>query len=366
MKKIFLPLLVLAVFVSALIALTSCNEIDDLKFELNEDGTGYVLKSSTTTSAELVIPDTFAGKPVVAIADYAFESPMSSLKFVTIPNSVKSIGKSAFSSCLDLLSVTIGSGVEDIAENAFFGCKKLVEVINKSTLEITAGSEEYGYIGYYAYAVHTAESKIVKNEGFYFATLGGENYLLGHESVLNYNGSENKELVFPESYQGENYKIYDYAFVNCTKIAKITLSDGITAIGDKAFGSCYYLTDLVIPDSVKSIGESAFSGCVGLVTVKVGNSVEVISERAFYDCTKLESIVLSKSITAVEDSAFDECDAFETVYYCGDESDWENIDMSMWGLGKLKDASLYYYSEKAPEAEGDFWHYDKDGKVVLW
>ena len=49
----------------------------------------------------------------------------SGLTSVTIPNSVTSIGSSAFRGCNGLVSITIGSGVEGIGELAFAECKKL-------------------------------------------------------------------------------------------------------------------------------------------------------------------------------------------------------------------------------------------------
>ena len=32
----------------------------------------------------------------------------------------------------------------------------------------------------------------------------------------------------------------------------------------------------------------------------------------------------------------------------------------------LKNATRYYYSETAPEVEGNFWHYDENGNVAVW
>ncbi|WP_279168084.1 leucine-rich repeat domain-containing protein, partial [Muribaculum intestinale] len=64
-------------------------------------------------------------------------------KTVTIPNSVTSIGYSAFSGCSGLTSVTIPNSVTSIGERAFSGCSGLTSV--------TIGNSVTS-IGYYAFS----------------------------------------------------------------------------------------------------------------------------------------------------------------------------------------------------------------------
>ena len=64
---------------------------------------------------------------VTSIGNTAFYS-CSGLTSVTIPNSVKSIGNSAFCDCKSLTSVTISNSVTSIDEYAFSWCMKLKEI----------------------------------------------------------------------------------------------------------------------------------------------------------------------------------------------------------------------------------------------
>ena len=222
------------------------------------------------------------GNSIKLIGDSAFEM-CDSLTSVTIPDSVTSIGNYAFYSCDSLTSVTIGNSVTSIGSRAFCYCYKLVEVFNHSSLDITAGSYDYGDVAYYAIEVHKGESKIVNYNDYLFYTYDGVNYLFGYVG-------EDKTVVLPENYKGENYEIYNYAFYQSNDITSVIIPNSVTKIGSYAFSGCDSLTSVIIPDSVTSIGSHAFSHCDSLTSVTIGNGVTTIGDWAFFDCDSLTSI----------------------------------------------------------------------------
>ena len=114
------------------------------------DGT-VTITEYTGAGGDVVIPSTIDGMPVVGIGGY-FEGPGSpylyygafmfaGLTSVTIPDSVTSIGNSAFAYCSGLTSVTIPDSVTSIGDNTFEGCTRLTSVtIGNSVTSIGDGA----------------------------------------------------------------------------------------------------------------------------------------------------------------------------------------------------------------------------------
>ena len=92
--------------------LTSANihfsaETEELRYELNGDDNGYtVTGKGTATDTDIVIPSEYNGLPVTSIGNWAFYF-CTSLTSIVIPDSVTSIGFSAFDYCYSLTSITV-------------------------------------------------------------------------------------------------------------------------------------------------------------------------------------------------------------------------------------------------------------------
>ena len=217
---------------------------------------------------ELIIPDS-----VTSIGSSAFYN-CTGLTSIVIPDSVTSIGEGAFRNCTGLTSIVIPDSVTSIGYNAFYDCSN----ITKATIPTIAIDD------------------IPQNNLQEVIINGGESI-------------------------GNN------AFYDCTGLTSVTIGNSVTIIGDYAFYNCRGLTSVVIGNSVTIIGDYAFYNCRGLTSVVIGNSVTSIGEEAFANCTGLTSVTIPDSVISIGQFVFGDC--YKLTIYCeavskpsGWDSDW--------------------------------------------
>lgn len=127
---------------------------------------------------------------------------------------------------------------------------------------------------------------------------------------------ENKDITYFDELQYFTAlkRIPDRAFYKCSNLMRITLPEGIDAIGESAFEECVNLTLVNIPSSVRRIGGSAFCKCKNLsCPIVIPEGVRVIDEWAFFKCTYLPSITLPSTLTEIKRYAFLGCESLTNL-----------------------------------------------------
>ena len=244
----------------------------------NKDKSELITYPAGKTDSEYVIPNS-----VISIGDSAFEN-CTSLTSVTIPDSVTSIGRYTFENCTSLTSVTIPDSVTSIGSGAFSNCTSL------TSIEVSGNNKSYS----------SADGVLFNKDKTELITYPA--------------GKTDSEYVIPNSVTSIGYS----AFENCTSLTSVTIPNDVTSIGYGVFQGCTSLTSVTIPNSVTSIDSSAFSSCTSLIGITIPNSVTSIGYGVFQDCTSLSSVTIPNSVTSIGDSAF-----YNTAYY-NDESNWDN------------------------------------------
>jgi hypothetical protein len=105
--------------------------------------------------------------------------------------------------------------------------------------------------------------------------------------------------------------IGDSAFLDCSELTDVTISDGVTSIMSDAFSGCG-LTSVMIPEGVTSIGDYAFSYCGDLTSLTIPNSVTNIGHDAFWG-SGLTSVTIPDSVTIIGSDAFYGCSGLTSV-----------------------------------------------------
>ncbi|MGN0818006.1 MAG: leucine-rich repeat domain-containing protein, partial [Candidatus Coproplasma sp.] len=130
MKRIICTAFAALIGAAGAISLSGCDSTAEVCYTLSEDGTYYILSGISGNKRALKeydIPSTYGedNLPVKVIGDEAFFG--SSLRLVTIPDSVETIGIRAFMSC-DMTRVEIPQSVTEICYAAFADCTDLREI----------------------------------------------------------------------------------------------------------------------------------------------------------------------------------------------------------------------------------------------
>jgi len=75
--------------------------------------------------SDVVIPETYNGRTIASIANNGFEN-ITTLKSITIPNTITIIPDYAFNGCTNLQSCTMSNEITSIGAYAFNGCSNLL------------------------------------------------------------------------------------------------------------------------------------------------------------------------------------------------------------------------------------------------
>ena len=321
----------------------------------------------------IIIPNS-----VTSIGNSAF-SYCEKLTSITIPNSVTSIGENAFSSCTNLKSITIPNSVTSIGVWAFFHCSNLTSITIPNSVT-SIGNSAFSLCSNLTSITIPNSVTSIGEDAFSHCHIEKATLPAFALSLIP------KEHLSCVTIIDGATSISNDAFKGCSNLTSITIPNSVTSIGEKAFSGCSNLTNITIPNSVTSIGHSAFRECTNLTSITIPNSVTSIGDYAFHECSNLTSITIPNSVTSVGKSAFSSCFnltsiimpnsvmsigeyAFSgcsnlTSIYCFDN--WDNI-VGIKNAGISKEAKIFHYSEKKPSLKlfKRYWHY-VDGVPTEW
>lgn len=192
----------------------------------------------------------------------------SSLQKIALPNSVQTIGDSAFANTP--LTEFSGDGIKTIGNFAFAGCSLL------QTIELADGITEMGN-GVFSdcIALTTVRLPSLKKLGSY--TFSGASSL--------------QSVVF-----GDNASVTGTYTFTYTPVKSVILGKLVTEIGEGVFAGAEQLQTLTLPSDVTRIERYAFEGATALRSVNGIENVTYFGDYAFWN-TDLSSLTLTNAQT---------------------------------------------------------------------
>lgn len=265
---------------------------------------------------EIVIPQTVTYKGrtfrVTAFAGQTFKNPYISK--VTIPEGTEVIADSAFIYCNQNGIITIPKSVKKIGKAAFFpmlyidalvvdpenpyydsrgGCNAIIET---ATGTLLAGSNNsFVPDG----VVRIAQDAFVGAQGLKHLVLPASLKEIGEAAFVH---CGIKEIDIPEGVT----KLERYTFQYCENLQRVTLPQSLVTIGHAALSHCAY-NEIVIPDGVTTIEDYAFDCCEYLERAVIGRGVKSIGYAAFENCKRLKKVVShipADSLFVMDNSVF--------------------------------------------------------------
>ena len=206
---------------------------------------------------------------------------MESLKNITFLGDIESLG--GFANCKKLETVVFNGSVEEIYMDAFKNCESLKEFTIPETVKLIMGGA-------------------FKNSGLTSVIIPGnvESFTYDGDYCGAFEDCKNlTEVAFSES-NVKHLSISDDTFRNCTALKTVTLpekSDSIT-IGYRAFRDCKNLTTVNNTENITKIYGGAFRDCTSLESFTISEKTTMIGKNAFYGCTNLKNVTVNSKTKA--------------------------------------------------------------------
>lgn len=245
----------------------------------------------------------------------------SGLETVEIPGSVKRIKAWAFQSCSELKKITLSDGIESMEDCVIYDCPKIQSIIipktlklnnysvgfcpNLSSISVEPGNPHLDSRDNCNAIIETKTNTLL---------LGCKNTIIPNtvtqiatNAFKNYKGLK---IIIPKNVSS----IGEEAFIGCDSILSISVAsdnpffdsrDNCNAIIETATGKLIKGCDLTtIPRGVKSIEDRALQGCSKISRIILPEGLTSIGNYAFFGCDNLSDIKIPSTLTSIGRYAF--------------------------------------------------------------
>ena len=344
------------------LAFSAKEPADGSFFEVEVVEGGVKIIGYVGSDTVVVVPEVIGEYAVVAIGAEAFSG--SSIRAISLPDSITSIAKGAFAGCGTLSTmrlpfvgdgkdnknfgyifgadsydknalavptsldmVILGDGVTEISENAFAGCKSISAVVLPVDIESIGAFAFYECKDLVFVSRNTAVKEIGNYAFGYCSELYKAEFLLaesiGFGAFYECDSLSAIGLPFVGGTATEN-RFIGYIFgaeapeFNDNFVPRSLYSVSISArtckdIPDRAFASCTYISEFIFDMEIESIGTRAFYACRSIQSITLPEGLKTIGDDAFFGCDNLVSVEFGDGIESIGMQAFYGCKKLESI-----------------------------------------------------
>lgn len=312
------------------------SKIADITFST---GLKHIGNYAFRDASALIHADLPEGLETIGDEAFLIVYPHGSLKSVTLPSTLKTMGEGVFTNSA-LISVRWPASLPNIPNRTFAGCTYLSEV------ELPEGLVCIGTSGFSATNLSSiafpSTLEEIGSDAFY-RTKFKELTLPNHIKTLGERAFIYCDLLESITFSTGMTELPTSVCSGCEQLVEVNIPSSITKIGEGAFSPCPRLNNIVIPESVVEMGERIFQSS-GIINITLPSSLHYIPGGTFTNCQKLTNITIPESVDSIGASAFYTCSELEKIDL---PKKLRYIDASaFYGCKKIKSLTLGNYVER--------------------
>ena len=327
---------------------------------------------------------------------------------IRIGDGVTYLGKHAFSDMVELTSFHIPVGVTEISPDFVIGCRKLLYIYYDGTagqLSAVSGSDDASLPQDRTYEIYARYQASDTGDGHYYVEMQDPGRLYRTSVPMTWSLRGNVLTVGGDATMANfnDFSETPWAYL-ADRVSELRLRKNIHTFGHHTFDGFTGVTKISLPSSEDRyytsvqkyrISATAFSGTayyldpanydesgalyIGRFLIRVDSEkvgelfvlregTEAIAEDAFSGCGAVRSMVFySSADEGVYSSSLDGLSGLTHFFYYTSR---EGVSALPTDLGSKvpKDATVCFFRLREPTAsdKGVYWHFDADGKPVIW
>lgn len=288
-----------------------------------DSGEATVVRCNDFISEEIIVPDTLDGYPVTAVGDFAFSAVSEvgeswgntvitysyNYQKITLPESVKTIGRYAFAENKNLQEVVLPEDLTDFNYCAFMNCKNLNKINIPDGVECLPDALFMGCSKLKTLELPDGIKTICDKAISITADETGTQFSVDLPDSVEFLGANLFEsCCYAETVTlPKNLRIMRGTFRNMQDLKKVIFNGSLREIGDYTFRGCTGIEEMSVPDTVTVLGMGVFYNCPSLKKVYLSENITILEVMTFWHCTSLTDLEWNAEKLYIEESAFMKC-----------------------------------------------------------